>query len=477
MGQIRQRREASGHPEGGGNELPVARRNRELRFRQIIDAARLTFQDDGYASFSTRRVAERVGITLGNLQYYFRTRDELLRAALHAYLARRMEDYTAISVRVGMNAARRCAALIDRIFSDITETDLPKFMVQMWAFAQRDPDASALLEAMYSTYCGIFDALLAEMHPDATEDERQVRSLTVVAQMESMAIVYSHGGYSERDLAEFARATKRTVRMIVSRAGPTRQDYMSSAFRHDGRASGASQQRGDGGGASAPGSSGTLALRMPTPSQDALYYRPTEQGKRRELKINEIVSTAATVLATEGYASFSLARVAKELGILLSALRNYFPTHDDLLRATIEALANSYLDRYEEMGRPSASSALERLCEIAADALEQGLDLRAYRLLIELYALAQHSDVALELARSGYSAYRAIFANLLREIDPSATARDCVARATLIAAQMDGVAILLSSLPKQAAAPDRVFEFVMAVTVSVARGETASDGA
>jgi AcrR family transcriptional regulator len=51
---------------------------------QIILAARQTFQEDGYAGSATRRVAGRVGITLGNLQYYFRTKEELLRAALQA---------------------------------------------------------------------------------------------------------------------------------------------------------------------------------------------------------------------------------------------------------------------------------------------------------------------------------------------------------------------------------------------------------
>ncbi len=122
-------------PDGG----PVAGRNRELRITQIIVAARQTFQEDGYAGFATRRVARRVGIAQGNLQYYFRTKDELLRTALRAYMRQTLNDYAEIASRPGASAERRCSALVERIFRDINETDLPKFLFEVWAFAQHEP--------------------------------------------------------------------------------------------------------------------------------------------------------------------------------------------------------------------------------------------------------------------------------------------------------------------------------------------------
>jgi AcrR family transcriptional regulator len=217
-----------------------------------------------------------------------------------------------------------------------------------------------------------------------------------------------------------------------------------------------------------------LDLRTKQSAQDALYYRPTIQGRRRDVKVNEIISAAANVLTAEGYANFTLVRVAKELGILTSALRNYFPTHDDLLCSTISAIGKVYLDRYADMGKTSAKSALERLCEIAEDAFEAARDPKESRLWCEMFALAQHSDVARDLVRSVYAHYRMICADLVREIDSTASARECLARATLIAAQVDGAGLLKFGTRRQPLNVDRVFELIRAMTIRIAHGNIAT---
>jgi AcrR family transcriptional regulator len=193
-------------------------------------------------------------------------------------------------------------------------------------------------------------------------------------------------------------------------------------------------------------------------------------------QVNEIVSTAANLLATEGYANFTLARVAKELGILPSALQNYFPTYDDLLRTTLDTVGQLYLESFAEIGKPSDKPALERLCEIVT-LFEDSRDLAVYRLWSELWALAQHSDITRELVRNGYAAYRVVCADLIWEIDSSATARECLARATLVTALVDGAFVMNFCAPNQPVTMDRVFELIMAITARVAHGQIASSDA
>ncbi|MCP3713455.1 TetR/AcrR family transcriptional regulator [Paraburkholderia sp. CNPSo 3274] len=441
---------------------------------QIILAARQIFQEDGYAGFATRRVAARVGITLGNLQYYFRTKEELLRAALQAHMHEIVSDYMAIANQPGVNAARRCSALVERIFHDITATDLPKFLFEIWAFSQHEPYAAALVDDMYATYRGIFAKLLSEIHPTLTGDECQVRASVLVAQTSGMMIFASHGGDPEKDHAEFVRMTKRAVKMIV---GLSAQTLESDSPLHSSR----NRRAGTKGslhigvfGSEEHLQHGRFELSVRQTGQDLPYYRPTLQGRRREVKINEIVSTAASLLATEGYANFTQARVARELGILPSALQNYFPTHDDLLRSTIGALGKAYLDRYAEMGKPSGKPTLERLREIVEDVFEEACDPTVCRFSFEIFALAQHSDITRDLVRRMYSAYRAIYVDLVRELDSSATARECLARATLIAAQMEGIASLMFGEQQQAPGIDRVRELMRTMAIHIAHGKTAT---
>ncbi|AKK30622.1 TetR/AcrR family transcriptional regulator [Mycobacterium sp. EPa45] len=69
---------------------------------EILDAAAELFTTRGYASTSTRAIAEAVGIRQASLYHYFKTKDELLSALLHqtvtptlAFLAELEQDSAA----------------------------------------------------------------------------------------------------------------------------------------------------------------------------------------------------------------------------------------------------------------------------------------------------------------------------------------------------------------------------------------------
>jgi AcrR family transcriptional regulator len=458
--------------ESSSDAVPSARRNRELRIAQIILSARQAFQEDGYAEFSARRVAGRVGITLGNIQYYFRTKDDLLRAMLQSVIGQTLDEYGAIATQSGASAARRCSTLVERIFHDITETELPKFLFEALAFAQHESFVEVLVEDMYSAQRKIFAQLLSELHPTLSSEECLVRASVLVAQTGGMMIFAYNGGDVDKDYLEFVRMTKRAVKMIVGLSAQSLEIEGPARLPHGQKTRSTPH-------ISVFGSEehiqyGRIELSMRQTGQDALYIRPTVQGKRREVKINEIVSTAANLLASEGYANFTQVRVARELGILPSALQNYFPTHDDLLRSTVGALMKAYLDRYAQMGKPSGKPALERLCEIVEDGFEDACDVKASRFSFEMFALAQHSEMTRDLVRRTYSTYRAIFVDLVREIDSSATARECLARATLIAAQIEGAALLTFGVQKQTAEIGRVFDLMRTMAIFIAHGKIAT---
>ncbi|TCW83911.1 TetR/AcrR family transcriptional regulator [Burkholderia sp. SRS-46] len=447
----------------------TAQGNRERRLAQIILAAQQTFREDGYAAFAARSVAARVGITLGNLQYYFRTKGELLSAALMAYVSQKINDYTTIANQPGMSAQRRCSALVERIFFDINETDLPKFLFEIWAFAQQEPYAAELVDDMYTEHRSTFAKLLSEIHPTLTHEECLARASVIVVQMAGIMIFAYNGEDSDKDYADCVRVTKQSVKMIVDLSPEVLENDVTLRGLPNLETHGTNSAHGAIFNSDKDGQD-LFELSARQTGQDSPYYRPTVQGKRRKVKINEIVSTAANLLATEGYVNFTLAGVARELGIPESALRNYFPTHDDLLRSTTSALMNVYQDRYAEMGKPSDKPALERLCEITVDAFEEARDSRVCRFLFEILALAQHSDITLELTKTLYSAYRALYVDLVRELDASATARECHARATLIAAQTEGAPILFFGSKKQPLEANRIFELMKAVTIRVAQG-------
>ncbi|TGD88144.1 TetR/AcrR family transcriptional regulator [Mycolicibacterium sp. CH28] len=67
----------------GRPRLTEQRRPGTTAREEILDAAGELFTTRGYASTSTRAIAEAVGIRQASLYHYFKTKDELLSALLH----------------------------------------------------------------------------------------------------------------------------------------------------------------------------------------------------------------------------------------------------------------------------------------------------------------------------------------------------------------------------------------------------------
>ncbi len=67
------------------------------RRQQILAVARKLLVEEGFNGFVLREIAARSGMTIGNLQYYFRTRDLLLEAVTRTALFDDLEALEAIA--------------------------------------------------------------------------------------------------------------------------------------------------------------------------------------------------------------------------------------------------------------------------------------------------------------------------------------------------------------------------------------------
>ena len=79
----------------------MTKRKGELRRAEILAAARQLLVDDGYDRFVLREIANRVGVMLGNLQYYYPTRDDLLEAVVRAEFEQNQREVRAIASASG----------------------------------------------------------------------------------------------------------------------------------------------------------------------------------------------------------------------------------------------------------------------------------------------------------------------------------------------------------------------------------------
>src|SRR3984885_5987422 len=88
---------------------------------------------------------------------------------------------------------------------------------------------------------------------------------------------------------------------------------------------------------------------MPRCQMSPVKASPTARERARAELTREITEEARRQLAETGAQGLSLRAVARELGMVSSALYRYFPSRDDLLTALI-------IDAYDAMGEVAESA-------------------------------------------------------------------------------------------------------------------------
>jgi AcrR family transcriptional regulator len=84
-------------PSKGFHYRPASHGRGEDTSRRILETAIQVFADEGYEGASTRMLAERAGVNLPAIQYYFGSKEGLYRAAIGhiaAFVESRMESHT-----------------------------------------------------------------------------------------------------------------------------------------------------------------------------------------------------------------------------------------------------------------------------------------------------------------------------------------------------------------------------------------------
>lgn len=103
---------------------PVAKRPRRTQAERrattrtaLLEASIACLVDEGYANTTTRRVAERAGVSPGALQHHFANKSELLSEAVRHLRARITQETLAQGPPDAPSPRERMEALLDRIWA------------------------------------------------------------------------------------------------------------------------------------------------------------------------------------------------------------------------------------------------------------------------------------------------------------------------------------------------------------------------
>ncbi|MFD0985750.1 TetR/AcrR family transcriptional regulator [Methyloligella solikamskensis] len=161
----------------------------QARKRSILDAAKNILVEEGFAELSFRRIAQRAGIKVGNVTYYYPNKEQLMddlavyiferwdagfRRRVPEHLTDKMEifDYS-IRYMIEENKRERTNALLQ----------------EMWAMASRSEVVMRMLDVFYSRMRSWIDDMLAKVNPTLSERSRQLRAGLITAQIEGLMVL------------------------------------------------------------------------------------------------------------------------------------------------------------------------------------------------------------------------------------------------------------------------------------------------
>ncbi|NMO14578.1 TetR family transcriptional regulator [Pyxidicoccus fallax] len=167
-----------------------ASRKGQERSEAILEAAEGLLVDEGHAALTLRGVAQRAGIRLGNLQYYFATREELV-AALLTRVLERAKARLAERVDAAGDSVGALDKALEFLLEDQREPASYRLFYDLWALAAREPAIAAELRRFYAHYTDAAAELLTRVAPELPRAEVRARAELLVSLLEGLSLFRS----------------------------------------------------------------------------------------------------------------------------------------------------------------------------------------------------------------------------------------------------------------------------------------------
>ncbi len=161
-------------------------------------------------------------------------------------------------------------------------------------------------------------------------------------------------------------------------------------------------------------------------------------------KLQDILTTAAEVLADEGYSAFTMRNIASRLEITLRNLQYYFPTKKDLFQAVVEKMTDMELETARLAVESPGLNAEERLSAFIDYSIKDNETPLVRGFQFELWALATRDHFAEECRDRMTSTYCEYIYTLVKPLTPNLSSREQRIKSALILAMLQGTPLIHS---------------------------------
>ena len=183
---------------------------------RIVLAARELLMTQGYAQFSMRNVAARAGLHLANVQYYYKTREALVKALLDDTGERYRSSYEELRARGPTDREARFKAVVEFNLKDIATSETRRYFIQLWALlTEIDGRAGHLMNDLYAIDIQQLSDCIADLVPDTDAAEVRRRASILAAMIEGMVVVRGAHSRNPAELKKLMARAQGTAMQIA----------------------------------------------------------------------------------------------------------------------------------------------------------------------------------------------------------------------------------------------------------------------
>jgi len=150
------------------------------------------FLEEGYAGFSSRGVARRASISVGNLHYYFPSKESLLSKMFGNMVESYSEQLDALHV-AGESPREQFVRLVSFLIHDLSSSRTSTFFPEIWALSNHDSAVAELMDEMYAWERAQIAVIVEQLAPGVDPGCREAIVLFISASIEGMTMFIGHG--------------------------------------------------------------------------------------------------------------------------------------------------------------------------------------------------------------------------------------------------------------------------------------------
>ncbi|HEY8350947.1 MAG TPA: TetR/AcrR family transcriptional regulator [Sphingomonadales bacterium] len=159
------------------------------RVQEILQVATEVLAYEGYSNFTMRGIADRLGIKLRNVQYYFKTKENLFQAVIDQRLKRDIETAQQVVNREGLTDEERFLAFVDLSLEENTTPFFRGLQFELWALANHDAFAAQCRDRMTMAYSNFIYELIKPLTAGQSDKVRKEKSVILLAMLQGFPLI------------------------------------------------------------------------------------------------------------------------------------------------------------------------------------------------------------------------------------------------------------------------------------------------